>query len=383
MSKITLKNDTAPATPESGKTEIFVDTVTKKIHSIDDTGTEIEYGSGGGGSGDVVGSIIAVDNNVAFFDGVTGKLIKDSGLALSGSNTGDQTSVTGNSGSTDALKSATTTVDVVSSTAPTVGQVLTATSDSAATWQDASGGGGLTPPVSSTDNAIVRWDGTGADTVQDSPVTIDDDGRIVQTGLGDSVLIGVGAGAVDDLTNNQNINIGTSAGLKNIAGVLNVFIGHLSGAKAKNGNSNTFVGGSTCSTGSDFTGSRTSGFGYHAFQDILGTSGDNSGFGNDVGKNCLAISRVTMFGAGCGTTTTNATDLLLIGYGINAPTATTSNYMSIADMITADTTTDVVDMANISLTNLPVYADEAAAVTGGLATDRVYKTATGELRIKL
>lgn len=32
---------------------------------------------------------------------------------------------------------------------------------------------------------------------------------------------------------------------------------------------------------------------------------------------------------------------------------------------------------------LPVHADEAAAVTAGLATDRVYKTATGELRIKL
>ena len=32
---------------------------------------------------------------------------------------------------------------------------------------------------------------------------------------------------------------------------------------------------------------------------------------------------------------------------------------------------------------LPTYADEAAAVIGGLTTDAVYKTATGELRIKL
>ncbi len=43
------------------------------------------------GTGDVVGPGVAVNNNVVFFDGVTGKLIKDSGLALSGSNTGDQT----------------------------------------------------------------------------------------------------------------------------------------------------------------------------------------------------------------------------------------------------------------------------------------------------
>lgn len=42
------------------------------------------------GTGDVVGPASAVDNRVAFFDGVSGKLIKDSGLTLSGSNTGDQ-----------------------------------------------------------------------------------------------------------------------------------------------------------------------------------------------------------------------------------------------------------------------------------------------------
>jgi len=40
------------------------------------------------------------------------------------------------SANTDALKSATTTVNVASATAPTVNQVLMATSDSAAIWQD-------------------------------------------------------------------------------------------------------------------------------------------------------------------------------------------------------------------------------------------------------
>jgi hypothetical protein len=37
----------------------------------------------------------------------------------------------------------------------------------------------------------------------------------------------------------------------------------------------------------------------------------------------------------------------------------------------------------VDFTNIPVYADEAAAVVGGLATGKVYKTSTGELRIKL
>ena len=48
------------------------------------------------------------------------------------------------SGVTNALKSLTTSVDVSASTAPTVGQVLTATSGTAATWQTAGGGGGGT-----------------------------------------------------------------------------------------------------------------------------------------------------------------------------------------------------------------------------------------------
>ena len=50
----------------------------------------------GGGGGDVFGPSSSVDNKVAFFDGTTGKLIKDSGLSLIGTNTGDQTiSLTG------------------------------------------------------------------------------------------------------------------------------------------------------------------------------------------------------------------------------------------------------------------------------------------------
>lgn len=52
--------------------------------------------------------------------------------------------ITGNSGSTSALKSATTFVNVSSATAPTIGQVLTATGPSAATWQSVSGTGTVT-----------------------------------------------------------------------------------------------------------------------------------------------------------------------------------------------------------------------------------------------
>ena len=44
--------------------------------------------------GAVSGPASSVNNNVVFFDGTTGKIIKDSGLTLSGSNTGDETQAT-------------------------------------------------------------------------------------------------------------------------------------------------------------------------------------------------------------------------------------------------------------------------------------------------
>ncbi|MBI3150093.1 MAG: hypothetical protein HYZ17_16435 [Betaproteobacteria bacterium] len=69
---------------------------------------EVGAALGGFGSGDVVGPASSVDNRVVFFDGITGKLIKDSGLTLSGSNTGDQTSVSGNAGTATALETART-----------------------------------------------------------------------------------------------------------------------------------------------------------------------------------------------------------------------------------------------------------------------------------
>ncbi len=50
------------------------------------------------------------------------------------------TTISGNAGSANALMSATTTVNVSAATAPSTGQVLTATSSTTATWQTAGGG---------------------------------------------------------------------------------------------------------------------------------------------------------------------------------------------------------------------------------------------------
>jgi|TARA_R110000744_G_scaffold103691_2_gene198741 hypothetical protein len=73
------------------------------------------------------------------------------------------------------------------------------------------------------------------------------------------------------------------------------------------------------------------------------------------------------------------------------PTTYSQNYFSqmtrsfalFAEQITnaGQTRATSVTAVTITLTGLSVYANNAAAVTGGLAVDAVYKTATGELRI--
>jgi hypothetical protein len=66
-------------------------------------------------------------------------------------------------------------------------------------------------------------------------------------------------------------------------------------------------------------------------------------------------------------------------FGIGLATPLAKLHVAGDTLIDGDTTID----GNIIASSLPVYADEAAAIVGGLATDSIYKTATGELRIKL
>jgi hypothetical protein len=111
-------SDTAPSSPTNGKG--WIDTTDGTLYFWYDDGTSAAWvafasagGGGGGGSGDVVGPASSVANHVALFDGTTGKLLKDSGLTLAGTNTGDQTSVSGNAGTATALATA-RTIDGVS-----------------------------------------------------------------------------------------------------------------------------------------------------------------------------------------------------------------------------------------------------------------------------
>jgi hypothetical protein len=111
----------APATPPTGIVKIYAKT-DGLLYSKDDAG--VETGLSGGGGGGVV-SVASADSNITVVDGTSNAVLT---LVQA-----------------PALKSATTTINVSSATAPSSGQVLTATSATSATWQSPSGA--LTGPA--------------------------------------------------------------------------------------------------------------------------------------------------------------------------------------------------------------------------------------------
>jgi hypothetical protein len=93
-----------------------------------ETGFELNTVAGGG---DVVGPASSGADKVVLFDGLTGKLLKDSGLTLSGSNTGDQTSIVGISGTIAQFNTACSDADFA-----TGGGTVTGTSSGTNTGDD-------------------------------------------------------------------------------------------------------------------------------------------------------------------------------------------------------------------------------------------------------
>lgn len=113
----------------------------------------------------------------------------------------------------------------VNLTSPTNGQSLTYNT-ATGKWVNSTAAGTITGPVSSTDNAIVRWDGTTGTTIQNSNISISDLGVITTTTTNGDLKIepngtgGIGFGTGVDLSGTRGVAIGgysTASGIDSIA----------------------------------------------------------------------------------------------------------------------------------------------------------------------
>lgn len=125
---------TMPAATDTLIGKATTDTLTNKTYDTAGTGNTFKINGTGISAVSGTGAVVLVTSATL----ITPALGTPSALVATNA-TGTAGSLT--SGITQALASASTTVNVSSATAPSSGQVLTATSSTAATWQTPSGGG--------------------------------------------------------------------------------------------------------------------------------------------------------------------------------------------------------------------------------------------------
>jgi hypothetical protein len=164
--------------------------------------------SGGGGTGDVVGPASSTDNAIARFDSTTGKLLQNSlvtvddngsvnipssqaykinGTALAASDVGAEpanANIQNHISSTSNPHSVTYSQVGAEPANANIQNHISSTSNPHSVTATQVGLGNVTDNAqvkkisSSTDNAIIRWDGTTGDTPQNSLATVDDSGSI-------------------------------------------------------------------------------------------------------------------------------------------------------------------------------------------------------------
>lgn len=132
-------------------------------------------------------------------------------------------------------------------------------------------------PATSTDNAVVRYDGVTGKLAKDSAVIIDDFGRISQPNLNLSTYLGVQAGTAATVGTLQNTGIGFQAGNVLSTGNNNTFVGSQAGRKTSQGNQNTAFGSRAFENNG--LGDNNTAVGYRTLQNHTSNGGDNTAIG--------------------------------------------------------------------------------------------------------
>lgn len=206
------------------------------------------------------------------------------------------------------------------------------------------------------------------------------------TGIGN---LAIGELALTKATNQFNVALGTFSLGNLVGGAGNIAVGYSSLNQNVSGSNNlgigTYAGNATASGGGNIFLGSFAGFGdggsSTAQSDNVvigvdaGYSLDGDGnimLGRSAGKFETTSNKLYLHNAG-GTDLANG-KLVSIIYGeMDATTANQNLHLNANTRVTY----------KLTLPGIPIHADEAAAIAAGLAQHTVYKTATGELRIKL
>lgn len=248
-------------------------------------------------------------------------------------------------------------------------------------------GGGVTGPVSSTDNAVVRWNGTDGSTVQNSTVAIDDSG-VLSPVVSDAATLGSGSLMWSDLFlasgsvinfNNGDVTITHSSNVLTISG----------GGLSMNGNTIVSVSGMTMSNAGTLKSAVTAGQTYSlTARDV--DAGTDTAFITFTANNtptCDLSTAVTIGGDTIvsltgsqvltnktltsptinGGTITNITDLAIADGGTGASNAATA--FANIKQAASDTETGVVELATAAETTTGTDATRAVTPDGLAGSD--------------
>ena len=175
------------------------------------------------------------------------------------------------------------------------GQVLT-TNGTIPSWGSAGGSGDFSGPGSSTDNALVRFDGTGGKTGQNSGVTIDDSNNA--TGFANLTLSGELDAATGDFSGDVDVDgtLETDAltigGTTLLANDSNNRVTTATGSGTLNGEANLTFDGSTLTVTADQHIANGSGLVVgHTAHVAIGSSGEFQVFGTAAGDSETTTAR--------------------------------------------------------------------------------------------
>ena len=179
-SKITMSDHRITLSDTAGTDTVLLTGLSMAVADTDAASKAYVDSVIGGGSGDVTGPASSTNDGVVRFDGTTGKLIQDSSIIIDDSGnlttSGDvhAASLKNSNGATSIDMSSLTNIAVTATDFTFNGQtVLTV---------GGGGSGDVTGPASSTNDGVVRFDGTTGKLIQDSSIIIDDSGNLTTSG---------------------------------------------------------------------------------------------------------------------------------------------------------------------------------------------------------